>query len=96
MKNRIFVVLPVLYILYNLLVFTVYGWDKRCSARHKARISERRLIMLAFLGGGEGAFLGMQVFRHKTKHMKFQMLVPFFASAQILIWIFASIYFITG
>ena len=34
------------------------------------------LLLLALLGGSAGAWLGMQVFRHKTQHLKFKYGVP--------------------
>ena len=34
------------------------------------------------LFGGTGALLGMRVFRHKTRHWKFRILVPLLAVAQ--------------
>ena len=57
--------------------------DKRKAVRKKWRIPEFWLIALAVIGGPFGAFLGMLVFHHKTKKMKFRVTVPFF----ILIWI---------
>jgi len=63
-------------VLWNFIVFAIYGIDK-LKARKKAwRISEATLIACAFLMGGIGAFLGMTIFRHKTKHLKFKLLVP--------------------
>ena len=36
------------------------------------------LLGLALLGGSIGAFMGMLIFRHKTRHKKFKILVPLF------------------
>lgn len=60
----------------NGIAFFVYGLDKRRAVRGEWRISERTLLLLAFLGGAAGAFLGMHVFRHKTRHRKFSLGVP--------------------
>lgn len=64
------------YVCINLLTFIIYGVDKLKAVKHKWRIPESSLIGVSFLGGGMGALLGMEVFRHKTKHLKFQMLIP--------------------
>ena len=40
-------------------------------------------IALALVGGGVGAWLGMELFRHKTQHRAFRICVPLFT----LIWI---------
>ena len=45
----------------------------------------------AFFFGGPGAFLGMQIFRHKTKHLQFQIFVPVFMILQIVMWVVAAI-----
>ncbi len=63
-------------IIWNLFAFLLYGLDKRKAVRHKRRISEKTLILIAFLMGGIGCLLGMFIFRHKTKHLKFKILIP--------------------
>lgn len=62
--------------LWNVVVFAVYAIDKYKAKRNKWRIPEKTLILLAFLGGAYGALAGMYMIRHKTKHLKFQILVP--------------------
>lgn len=72
--------LKTIYIIYlaaiNLCAFALYGLDKRKAVRHQWRISEATLLSVAALGGGGGALLGMILFRHKTRHPKFTVLVP--------------------
>jgi len=63
-------------VLWNIITFVLYGIDKSKAKNNKWRISEATLILCAFLMGGIGSFLGMRIFRHKTKHMKFMILVP--------------------
>lgn len=60
----------------NFTAFVLYGLDKRRAVRHQYRIPERTLIGIAVIGGSVGAFLGMQLFRHKTRHPKFFIGVP--------------------
>lgn len=60
----------------NLTAFALYGADKRKAKRGEWRIPERTLLAIALLMGGAGAFAGMRVFRHKTKHLSFRILVP--------------------
>lgn len=60
----------------NILTFMVYGWDKSKARRGSWRISERKLIGLAVIGGSIGALAGMYLFHHKTKHIKFVIGVP--------------------
>lgn len=63
-------------IIWNAVVFAVYGFDKYNAINGKQRVSERTLLCFAFLLGGFGAFLGMQVFRHKTRYTVFKVGVP--------------------
>ena len=66
----------ILFIVWNLIVFFVYGADKRKARKDKWRVSEKTLILLALFFGGTGAFIGMRTFRHKTLHKKFTIGVP--------------------
>lgn len=60
----------------NVLGFGIFGYDKRCALRHRWRVSERTLLWAALLGGSIGAYIGMYVFRHKTRHWKFRAGIP--------------------
>ena len=75
----------IIYILIgiNVLTFVVYGVDKWNAKQGKWRISEATLLMLAVVGGTIGALLGMQVWHHKTKHLKFKYGLPLINLAQI-------------
>lgn len=77
-------------IVMNVLTFIVYGIDKQKAKRGKWRISEKTLMMLAVFGGSIGAWIGMQVFRHKTKHLLFVIGVPliFFVELGIVLAVF--------
>ena len=81
--------LPVIVLSYlviiNLIAFTLYGIDKKRAIRKEYRISERVLLWMARLGGCIGCWLGIKVFRHKTKHAKFRIIVPLW----LLIWMAA-------
>lgn len=63
-------------LIINVLAFVCYGLDKLKAKRNSPRVSERTLLLLALVGGGVGAWLGMLVWRHKTKYAKFRFGVP--------------------
>ena len=68
-------------LIINVAAFLAYGLDKllaKLKARHEKvpRLPERNLLLLAIVGGGIGAWLGMEVFRHKTQHRSFRVIVP--------------------
>ena len=60
----------------NAATFIVYGIDKYKAKKAKWRISEATLLLLAVLGGSIGAWTGMKVWHHKTKHKKFKYGIP--------------------
>ena len=62
----------VFYALMSLLAFALYGSDKRRAKKRRRRTPESLLLGIGILGGFIGALLGMQLFRHKTKHWYFR------------------------
>lgn len=71
------------YIAVNIAAFVMYGADKYFAKKKMQRIPEKTLILAAAIGGAFGAYAGMQLFRHKTKHTKFNVLVPICMAAHI-------------
>ncbi|WP_202410041.1 DUF1294 domain-containing protein [Halobacillus litoralis] len=64
-------------IVINLSLFIMMGVDKRRSKRGSWRIEEKKLWGIALAGGALGGWIGMSVFRHKTKHTSFKLGFPF-------------------
>ncbi len=91
MTKDVLILVVALVAVYNLVVFCVYGYDKRCAIRNKWRVPEKVLLGLAFLGGSLGAYLGMSVFRHKTKHTRFTVLVPLFLLMHIVLVVWLTV-----
>ena len=94
MDKKILMALILVYVLQNIAVFAAYGIDKLKARSGSYRIPEAKLLGGAFLGGGVGAFLGMQLFRHKTKHMRFVILVPLFMIVQVILWILLACFWL--
>ncbi|MFT7411543.1 MAG: uncharacterized membrane protein YsdA (DUF1294 family) [Oleispira sp.] len=68
--------LPFSLILYYFILsgfsFLIYGFDKLLALNERRRISEKKLHVLALIGGWPGAYLGQQVFRHKISKQVFR------------------------
>ncbi len=80
--------LAALFTAMSCFAFVMMWADKRQARMKGPRIPEKRLWLVAILGGGVGAYAGMMVFRHKTKHVNFR--IGFFALALLqiglLVW----------
>ncbi|NRT33670.1 uncharacterized membrane protein YsdA (DUF1294 family) [Clostridium beijerinckii] len=59
--------------------------DKQRAIHKEWRIPEKNLIGISILGGSIGMLIGMSSFRHKTKHKKFTIGVPFILLMQIFL-----------
>ncbi|MER2077458.1 DUF1294 domain-containing protein [Psychrobacillus psychrotolerans] len=66
-------VILVFILIMSIIAFFVMRYDKSQAKKHGQRISEKTLWTLAIMGGGIGAYVGMQLFRHKTKHTNFRV-----------------------
>lgn len=72
----------------NVIAFLMYGLDKVKAKRRQWRTPESTLLGVAVIGGSIGAFLGMQIFHHKTKKPKFYIGVPAIFILQVIgIWV---------
>ncbi|GLO66811.1 MULTISPECIES: DUF1294 domain-containing protein [Oceanobacillus] len=68
-------------ILYYLVAANIIGFvmmyiDKKKAVRRHYRIPERTFWLLGIIGGSVGIYIGMQSFRHKTKHRSFTIGMP--------------------
>ena len=76
----------------NIITFIVYGIDKLKARKGCWRISEATLLLLAAIGGSIGAWCGMMIWRHKTKHWKFKISVPliFLLQFALLVYVYVK------
>lgn len=77
-------------LLWNLLVYLIYYLDKQKAQKGLWRVSEQTLLLMSLCGGGLGALISAQQFRHKTRKWYFKLvwLVGIFVDGAILymIW----------
>ena len=74
-------------IIINTISFISFGIDKRKAILKRQRISENTLLTMSFIGGVLGAILGMILFRHKIRKVKFLIFMPLF----LLLWVYILI-----
>lgn len=70
-------------VIMNLIGYMSMWSDKRRAIKKQYRISEKTLFTIALLGGSLGSILGMNQFRHKTKHWYFKYGMPLILIMQI-------------
>ncbi len=83
-------ILWIVWLAINLITFILYGVDKRRAKKGAWRIPEKALLTGTWLLGGVGAWLAMRVFRHKTKHIAFQVSAPVGAVLSVALMLLAS------
>ena len=83
-------ILWAVWLIINLITFILYGVDKRRARKGAWRIPEKTLLIGTWLLGGVGAWLAMRTFRHKTKHIAFQVSAPAGAMLSLLLMALAS------
>lgn len=66
-----------LYCLMSLITFFIYRIDKQAAQLDIWRTKEATLQSLSLFGGWPGALAGQQIFKHKSKKIKFQLVFYF-------------------
>ena len=79
-------------ILINLCGLASMGIDKWKAKRGRWRISEKSLFLIAILGGSIGSLVGMYLFHHKTRHLRFTIGIPVILVLQLLAVVFFGAY----
>ena len=86
-------VIALIITVWNIIVLGMYGLDKHRAKHGSHRISEKTLIIITALIGVLGALVGMYIFRHKTKHLKFVIGVPLLLVFNIAVVLVMAVYF---
>ncbi|WP_071131559.1 DUF1294 domain-containing protein [Enterococcus timonensis] len=78
-----------IFILENLVTFSLFGLDKYKAVHHRYRIPEKVLLWLAFFSGGVGSFLARHLFHHKTRKYYFTIVdvVGWIALVIVIFWL---------
>lgn len=72
----------------TVIAFLAFGIDKWKAQHHRWRIPESVLLGLAAAGGSIGAWIGMQLWHHKTQHKKFRYGIPAILIVQVVLALF--------
>lgn len=83
MKLTALQMLLLYFAVINFAGFAAMGLDKRKAQRRSMRTPESVLFLYALLGGSIGCIIGMHIFRHKTRKMKFRVGLPLILLLQV-------------
>lgn len=85
MENSLFAYIAVV----NIITFYLMRVDKQKAIKNQFRIPERTFFLLSILGGALGTYIGMKIFRHKTKHASFAIGMPILILLNLGLFIYA-------
>jgi len=80
--------LIMILLILNIISLLVVGYDKRMARTGSWRVAESTLLTLGLIGGALGIYLGMHIFHHKTRHLKFIYGIPFCLIANVATYYF--------
>lgn len=76
-----------LFTALNLASFTLFGIDKIQAQAHGRRVPEYTLYLATLAGGSIGALAAMQLFRHKTRKVGFQVVMAILILIHVLLFL---------
>lgn len=71
------------FFIINLIAMLVTIQDEHRAQKHRWRIPEHSLLILAAVGGSPAMFLTMLLIHHKTRHLKFMIGIPLIIIVQV-------------
>lgn len=80
-------------VIINALSFLFMLFDKVKAKKNLWRTPERVLLSLCAAGGSLGGYLGMQLARHKTRHLRFSIGIPVMLAVHIMLLVALHILF---
>ncbi len=79
-------ILLIYLVAVNIFAFILMWWDKRKAKMKEWRIAEATFLLLSFIGGALGLFVGMFKFRHKTLKLSFRAVAVISLIVPLLIY----------
>nr|OED51099.1 hypothetical protein BEI47_10510 [Aliivibrio fischeri] len=83
------ILILITYLIFSLITYIAYGFDKRAAENGNWRISEQTLHIFSLVGGWPGALIAQQNFRHKTQKQPFKLILwlTIFLNCVLFFWV---------
>lgn len=85
-------VLIIPFLIISLIAVIITILDKHRAKTRGWRVPEKTLLLISAFGGSIAMYLIMLLIRHKTKHLKFMLGIPFIFIIQCIVIYFAIKY----
>jgi uncharacterized membrane protein YsdA (DUF1294 family) len=85
-------ILLIPFLIISLVAVIITILDKYRAKSRAWRVPEKILLIISFFGGSISMFITMLLIRHKTRHMKFMIGIPFIFIIQCVTIYFAFKY----
>ncbi|MBM7605679.1 uncharacterized membrane protein YsdA (DUF1294 family) [Metabacillus crassostreae] len=80
------------YLIINVIGLALMAIDKGRAKRQEWRIKETTLWSVSLIGGALGSYIGMRLYRHKTKHTSFKVGLPLLVSLHFGLVLYIAIF----
>ncbi len=80
--------LTIYFFTVNVIGFSLFVIDKRKAIKHKQRISEATLWMIALIGGALGCYVSMHIMRHKHRKPIFVIGMAFLVIVNAIMFVY--------
>ena len=77
--------LVIYFFIINLFAIFLMKYDKVKAINNQYRVNEKTLFLIALILGGIGIYIGMYLFRHKTKKTRFVIGFPAILIFEVLV-----------
>ncbi len=71
-------------IVVNVITLILFIWDKARAKQGQWRVAESTLLLFSAIGGTPAAFVGREIFRHKTRKQPFGYILIAIAVLQVV------------
>lgn len=85
MKYYIIAGIALYFIVMSVIGIIITIKDKRAAEKYRHRVSEKKLMTIAILGGAFPMYITMNIIKHKTNHLNFMFGLPLMTLLHVIV-----------